>query len=105
MTNSRDLARVSRESADRLSSLGIKLDGNETPTELADMQEAVERFEEIVHERGGDLMMDEGVPGKPIQPDDRHFALPRRRGGESVVHYLERLYTATEEVRHHRTLE
>ncbi|HKP29000.1 MAG TPA: hypothetical protein VJU15_06340 [Gemmatimonadales bacterium] len=105
MTNPSDLTRVSRESADRLSSLGVHLDGRETPAELAEMQEAVERFEEAVQSRGGDLMMDEGVPGKAVEPDDRHFALPRRKSGEPVGRYLERLSTATDGVLHHRSLE
>jgi hypothetical protein len=105
MTNPNDLTRVSRESADRLTSLGMHIDGKETAAELAEMQEAVERFEEAVQSRGGDLMMDEGVPGKAVEPDDRHFALPRRKTGESVGHYLERLSTATDGVRRHRSLE
>jgi len=104
MTNPDDLTRVSRASADRLTSLGIQLDGRESPSELAEMQEAVERFEEAVQSRGGDLFMDEGVPGKAVEPDDRHFALPRRSTGESVGHYLERLSTATDGVLHHRSL-
>jgi hypothetical protein len=105
VTNPQDLKRASRESADRLAALGIQLDGKESPAELAEMQEAVERFEEAVQSRGGDLMMDEGVPGKPVQPDDRHFALPRRKAGESVTHYLERLSTASAGVERHRSLE
>jgi len=105
MTDSNDLKRVSRESADRLTGLGMHIDGKETPAELAEMQEAVERFEEAVQSRGGDLMMDEGVPGKAVEPDDRHFAMPRRKTGESVGHYLERLSTATDGVLRHRSLE
>ena len=105
MTSRDDLKRASRESADRLTTLGMHLDGNESPAELAEMQEAVERFEEAVQSRGGDLMVDEGVPGKAVQPDDRHFALPRRRSGETVKHYLDRLSTATDGVQRHRTLE
>ena len=105
MTNPNELARVSRESADRLAGLGIRLDGRESPDQLAAMQEAVERFEEAVQSRGGDLMMDEGVPGKAVEPDDRHFALPRRKAGESVGHYLERLSTATDGILRHRSLE
>jgi hypothetical protein len=105
MTNPDDLKRASHVSAGRLASLGIHLDGRETPDQLTEMQEAVERFEEAVESRGGDLMMDEGVPGKPVQPDDRHFALPRRRSGESVSGYTQRLATATAEVLRHRSLE
>lgn len=105
MTDSDDMKRVSRQSAGRLATLGIFLDGAETPAELADMQEAVERFEEAVQSRGGDLMVDEGVPGSPVQPDDRHFALPRREAGEPVIDYLNRLSTAIDRVRQHRSLE
>ena len=105
MTSRDDLKRASRESVNRLITIGIHLDGRESPSELAEMQEAVERFEEAVQSRGGDLFVDEGVPGRAIQPDDRHFALPRRRSGESVQHYLDRLSTATDAVRRHPTLE
>jgi len=105
MTNSDDMKRVSRESADRLATLGIHLSGRETGPELADMQEAVEQFEDAVRSRGGDLMVDEGVAGKPVEPDDRHFAMPRRRAGESVSGYLERLSTAIDRVRRHESLE
>jgi hypothetical protein len=105
MTSRDDLKRASLESAGRLTTLGIHLDGRESAAELAEMQDAVERFEEAVQSRGGDLMVDEGVPGKAVQPDDRHFALPRRRTGESVSDYLERLVTATDTVRRHRDLE
>jgi hypothetical protein len=105
MTNPDELRRASRESADRLATLGMHLDGKETSQELAEMQEAVERFEEAVHSRGGDLMVDEGVPGSPVQPDDRHFALPRRRAGESVADYLERLSDATDGVLRHGSLD
>ena len=100
-----DVRRVTRVTADRLTALGIHLDGNETTEELAGIQEAVERFEDAVQARGGDLMVDEGVPGKPVQPDDPHFALPRRRPFEAVAEYLERLARATEAVVQHPSLD
>jgi hypothetical protein len=105
MADSEELKRASRETADRLSALGIHLNGRETTQELVEIQEAVERFEEAVLSRGGDLMVDEGVRGKPVQPDDPHFALPKRRPLEPVAEYLERLAVATDGVRHHRSLE
>ena len=74
-----DLSRVSRETAGRLATLGIALDGREQPDELTAMMDAVERFEQAVESRGGDLMVDEPPEGSRPQPDDPHFALPRRK--------------------------
>ena len=100
-----EVRRVTGVTADRLAALGIHLDGSETNEELAAMQEGVERFEDAVQARGGDLMVDEGVPGKPLQPDDPHFALPRRRPFEAVAEYVERLARATEAVIQHPSLD
>jgi phosphoglycolate phosphatase-like HAD superfamily hydrolase len=105
MAGPEDVRRVTRETADRLAALGIHLDGTETTAELAAVQEAVERFEDAVQARGGDLMLDEGVPGKPVQPDDPHFGLPRRRPFEPVADYLERLARATAAVIQHPSLD
>jgi hypothetical protein len=97
-----DVRRVSGEIASRLEGLGISLSGSERPEDLARLQEAVERFELAVESRGGDLMVDEAPPGETTQPDDPHFALPRRNADESVDHYLDRLAVATDDVRRHR---
>ena len=102
MTRSDDLKRASRETADRLSALGIALTGHESADELLAIEESVERFEEAVEAHGGDLMVDEGPRGQKPQPDDPHFALPRRRKGETVAAYLEGLARATDTVRRHR---
>ena len=96
-----DLKRVSEQIAGRLSSRNIRLNGRENAEELAQLEEAVERFEVAVEGRGGDLMMDEAPVGRTPQPDDPHFVLPRRNDDESVVDYLERLSAATSEVRRH----
>jgi hypothetical protein len=96
-----DVRRVSRELADRLETLGIRLTGTERPQELLDIVEAVDRFEAAVESHGGDLMMDEGPGGRTTEPDDPHFALPVRADHESVAQYLERLARATDAVRHH----
>ena len=93
-----DVSRVTREVSDRLGDLGIWLSGSEDPEDLVQIQEAVERFELAVESRGGDLMVDEGPDGRTGEPDDPHFALPRRRADESVVRYLERLESARKEV-------
>lgn len=96
-----DVRRVSRELADRLATLGIRLTGNERPQELLDIVEAVDRFEAAVESHGGDLMMDEGPGGRTTEPDDPHFALPVRGDHEPVAQYLERLARATDAVRRH----
>ena len=96
-----DLRRVSRDYADRLTTLGIRLTGTERPQELLDMVEAVDRFESAVESHGGDLMMDEGPGGRTAEPDDPHFALPVRTEHESVAGYLDRLARATDAVRRH----
>jgi hypothetical protein len=101
MASDDEMKRVSEEVAARLEALGIALDGREQPEELAAIEEAVERFEEAVESRGGDLMVDEGDRARASEPDDPHFALPVRRPGESVAAYLDRLAHATEVVLRH----
>jgi len=96
---------VARETADRLRSRGVRLDGKESVDQLAAMEDAVEQFEEAVIARGGDLMVDEGSPGHAPQPDDPHFALPMRGEHESVAAYVERIEKATDTVRRHPPLE
>jgi hypothetical protein len=100
-----DLERVSGELVGRLDGLGIRVSGDESPEDLLALVEAVDRFEAAVESRGGDLMVDEGPRGHTTQPDDRHFALPRRRDDESIAEYLARLASATQAVRHHRHID
>ena len=95
MTRDDDITRVAREVASRLGALGITLDGTERPDDLTQIDEAVERFEQAVESRGGDLMMDEPPEGSLPQPDDPHFALPMRKDGESVAAYVDRIDRAT----------
>jgi len=105
MTQSEDLKRAARQTIDRLRARGVRLDGDESVDELVAIDDAVERFEEVVMSKGGDLMVDEGLPGCPPQPDDPHFALPTRAPQESVTAYLERLEKTIETVRRHPPLE
>jgi hypothetical protein len=105
MTTSDDLKRVSRETADRLRARGVTLDGHESANDLVAIEDAIDRFEEAVISRGGDLMVDEGSPGHPPQPDDPHFALPTRRKDEPVAAFVERVERAADTVRRHRPLE
>ena len=101
LTTNDEVDRVSQDVANRLTGLGITLTGDETPEQLVQIQEAVERFELAVESRGGDLMVDEGPGGTTSEPDDPHFALPPRGEDEPVDHYVERLVFATDEVRRH----
>jgi hypothetical protein len=96
-----ELRRVSDQIAGRLRGKNIMLTGHEGREDLAQLEEAVERFEAEVDRHGGDLMMDEAPEGQVGQPDDVHFALPRRSDDESVGSYLERLARATDAIRHH----
>jgi hypothetical protein len=98
-----ELERAMAHSREHLESLFIRLDGRETSEELVAMEEAVGRVEVAVESAGGDLMVDEGPKRGAVQPDDPHFVLPQRHAGETVADYLDRLATATDRIRHHRT--
>jgi hypothetical protein len=90
-----DIARVAGQLADRLRHRGVRLFGQEKPAEIADLMDAVERFEAIVEKRGGDLMMDEPTkPGGRVSPDNRDFVLPERRDNESVAELITRITQA-----------
>ena len=100
-----EIHRVMLETADRLRQRGVALTGQESSDELVSLLDAVEEYELAVERRGGDLMMDEPPEGETPQPDDVHFALPRRRERESVSDYLVRIQERTEMIRRHRPLE
>src|SRR4030095_9732064 len=69
-----DVRRVSRDYADRLTTLGIRLTGTERPQDLLEMLEAVDRFESAVESQGGDLMMGAGAPVRAgVQSQRRGF--------------------------------
>jgi hypothetical protein len=89
---------AAREIAGRLRDRGMDVSGNEPPEDLALLLEAVERFEAEVEVHGGDLMMDDL---KSSEPDDPHFVLPRRHGGESIRSYVGRIDAATAQLHHH----
>ena len=89
-----DVYRVSQQITGRLSALGIDLDGDESPEQLARLAEAVERFENAVEAAGGDLMVDEPPRGEKAQPDGPNFALPRRNADESIDMYIGQLEQA-----------
>lgn len=96
---SEELARVDREVAARISARGVHLRGDETSEQLADIEEAIERFEQAVEAQGGDLMVDEPPAGQPGEPDEERFRLPARSPGTSVDQYLEALARARDALR------
>lgn len=100
-----ELHRVMLETADRLRQRGVTLTGGESGDELVSLLDAVEEYELAVERRGGDLMMDEPPEGETPQPDDVHFALPRRRERESASDYLVRIQERTDLIRRHRPLQ
>ena len=100
-----EIQRVMLETADRLHQRGVSLTGQESGDELVSLLDAVEQFELAVERRGGDLMMDEPPEGKTPQPDDVHFALPRRGPRESVSNYLVRIQERTDMIRRHPPLQ
>lgn len=95
---SSEIREVAQEVADRLRRRGIPLSGDERPEDLADLLAAVERFEQAVEARGGDLMVDDL---NSSQPDDAHFVLPPRYSDESVRDYIARVDVATDITRQH----
>ncbi|HEV2750175.1 MAG TPA: hypothetical protein VGV12_06575 [Gemmatimonadales bacterium] len=91
-------AAAAAEVAARLRSRGIAVTGGEKPEELVDLLSAVERFEATVEAHGGDLMVDDL---KSVQPDDRHFVVPRRAHGEAIRAYIARIDEAAARLRRH----
>lgn len=99
-TNEDAFRHAQAEIASRLRDRGVRLTGSETGDDLADLLDAVERFEAAVEQAGGDLMLDEPVgSAAPIQPDNVEFVMPRRSNGESVAAYIDRLAAASQRVR------
>lgn len=94
----RDRRHAMEEHARWLGRRGVRLNGDENDQALVDLREAIEQFEAVVEEQGGDLMVDEPVHlgQSPSQPDHHAFALPTRRDDESIAAYTERVIAATE---------
>jgi len=91
-------AAVAAEVADRLRHRGIVVGPTDGPADLSDLLSAVEAFESAVEAHGGDLMVDDL---KSVQPDDRHFVLPRRNHAEPIRAYIGRISAATSGLKKH----
>jgi hypothetical protein len=66
---------------------------------MADLLEAVERFEAAVEAHGGDLFVD--TPARPRdtaveRPDNPAFVLPARSADERVADYIVRIEAAAD---------
>jgi hypothetical protein len=88
--------RARREAVDRLADRGIPSFPQDEDEELADLLDAVERFEETVEARGGDLMVNR--LGSP-DPEDPAFVPPARGSGEAVGAYRRRVEQAIDRLR------
>lgn len=80
-----EIAGAAVELAGRLFQKGVEVSADEDPADLADLLSAVERFEQAVINRGGDLMVN--MPSS-TDPQDPAFVLPARRADESIRDYI-----------------
>ncbi len=80
------------EIAGRLAQKGVDVSPEEDSAILADVLSAVERFENAVINRGGDLMAN--MPTS-TDPQDPAFVLPRRSDDESLSDYIAYIDEAT----------
>ncbi len=93
---SEEMDNAMREAMARLQERGVNVSLHDDSDAVANVLEAVERFEMAVERRGGDLMVD---TGNPEQPDDPRFVLPKRTHGESLVDYRARIDLAAHGLR------
>jgi hypothetical protein len=89
--------RAREHNLDVLGQRGVRLFGNETDDELADLWSAVDRFESVVEARGGDTLTN--APDSS-EPDNPAFVLPERKSREPVSAYVGRIQEAAEGLTH-----
>jgi hypothetical protein len=89
--------RHARQEAEyRLSERGIRVDPTDSDEEVADLLEAIERFEAGVESKGGDLFVNRIGSS---EPEDPAFVPPTRGEGESATEYRRRIETAAAAIR------
>ena len=89
--------RHARQEAEyRLSERGMRVDREDSDEDVADLLDAVERFEAAVEARGGDLFVNRIGSS---EPEDPAYVPPERREGESAAEYRLRIETATDALR------
>lgn len=92
----RDEARAAETLRGQLVQRGVRLFDDETPEELGDIADEVDRFEAAVSALGADSMRN--APDSAL-PTDPRLVLPARRDDESVVRYAARINAAMEVLR------
>lgn len=80
------------ELAGRIAQKGIDVSADEDCAILADLLSSIERFENAVINRGGDLMVN--MPDSS-DPQDPAFVLPVRKADESLPGYIGHIDEAT----------
>jgi hypothetical protein len=89
--------RHARQEAEyRLRERGIEILAGDGDEEVADLLDAVERFEAAVEAKGGDLFVNR--IGSP-QPEDPAFVPPTRDPGENATGYRRRIDAAAAQLR------
>lgn len=84
------------ESEYRLSERGIRVIPGDSDEDVADLLEAIERFETAVEARGGDLFVDRIGSSEPEHPA---FVPPERQPGEGASDYRRRIEAAAGHLR------
>ena len=87
---------ISSSVAATLRARGVDLTGTESSEQLAEMLDAVERFEAAVSEAGGDNMINDATASNP---QGEAFVLPRRAADESALEYADRVRRAARRLR------
>jgi hypothetical protein len=80
----------------RLRERGIEVTPSDSDEEVADVLDAIERFETAVEARGGDLFVDRIGSS---EPEDPAFVPPERQPGESASDYGRRIDAAAGRLR------
>jgi hypothetical protein len=89
--------RHARQEAEyRLSERGIRVERTDADEEVADLLDAIERFEAAVEAKGGDLFVNR--IGSP-EPADPAFVPPERLPGEPATDYRRRIEAAADALR------
>ena len=89
--------RHARQEAEyRLSERGIGVEASDGDEEVADLLDAIERFEGAVEAKGGDLFVNRIGSS---EPEDPAYVPPERRQGESAADYRLRIEAAADALR------
>lgn len=91
--------RAREEMEDRVRDRGITVYPRDGDEEVADLLEAIERFEAVVEAHGGDLLVNRIASS---EPEDPAFVPPVRGPGEDASQYRLRIDAAADRLRHHR---